>query len=276
MQGKTTYLRVGLIGAGEMGSGVGGWLAAHGADVRTTLEGRSAASADRVARAGIGVVEDLAAIARSCAMVLSIVPPDQALSVAESFAATFAGSFESPLYVDCNAVAPETVRKIGDVVTAAGIRFVDAGIIGGAPGDGREGPRIYACGADVAEFEQLTAYGLVVRPLDGPIGTASALKMCYGGLTKGITGIGSAMFACAENAGVSEALAQEFTASQPALNAWLARQIPPMYPKAYRWVGEMREIASFGRSEAGVPVIYEGLAERYAAIALAQTAKGKA
>ena len=275
MQGKSTYLRVGLIGAGEMGSGVGGWLATHGVDVRTTLQGRSAASAERIHAAGIGVVDDLAAIARSCALVLSIVPPDQALSVARSFAAAYAGGKESPLYVDCNAVAPETVRNIGDAVMAAGIRFVDAGIIGSAPGAGREGPRIYACGPDVAEFERLNAHGLVVRPLDGPIGTASALKMCYGGLTKGITGVGSAMFACAESGGVSEALAQEFAASQPALNAWLTRQIPTMYPKAYRWVGEMREIASFGGAEAGVPVMYEGLAQRYAAIAVAQTAKGK-
>jgi putative dehydrogenase len=275
MQGTTTYLRVGLIGAGEMGSGVGGWLAAHGVEVRTTLEGRSAASAERIARAGIRVVDDLAAIARSCAMVLSIVPPDQALAVAGNFAAAYAGGAESPLYVDCNAVAPETVRNIAGVITAAGIRFVDAGIIGGPPGDGA-GPRIYACGADVAEFERLTAYGLAVRPIDGPIGTASALKMCYGGLTKGITGVGAAMFACAERAGVGDALANEFTASQPALNTWLTRQIPTMYPKAYRWVGEMREIALFAGPEPGVPAMYEGLADRYAAIALAQTAKGKA
>ena len=276
MHGKMADLRIGLIGAGEMGSGVGGWLAAHGVDVRTTLYGRSAASAERIGRAGIGVVDDLAAVARSCALVLSIVPPDQALGVAESFAAAYAGGAEPPLYVDCNAVAPETVRKIGDVITAAGVRFVDAGIIGGPPREGYDGPHVYACGADVAEFERLTAYGLQVCPLDGPIGTASALKMCYGGLTKGITGIGAAMFACAEHGGVSEALAKEFAASQPALNAWLTRQIPTMYPKAYRWVGEMREIASFGNAEPGVGTMYEGLAERYAAIAAALTAKGPA
>lgn len=275
MQGKTTYLRVGLIGAGEMGSGVGGWLAAHGVDMRTTLTGRSAASAERIARAGIGVVDDLAAIARSCTMVLSIVPPDQALGVAESFAAAYAGGTTSLLFIDCNAVAPETARKISEVITVAGMRFVDAGIIGGTPREGSDEPHVYACGVDVAEFERLIAYGLTVRALDGPIGTASALKMCYGGLTKGITGIGSAMFACAEHGGVSEALEKEFSTSQPALYAWLTRQIPTMYPKAYRWDGEMREIASFGSPEPGVAVMYSGLAERYAAIGAAQTAKGK-
>jgi putative dehydrogenase len=276
MQEKATYLRIGLIGAGEMGSGVGGWLAAHGVDVRTTLAGRSAASAQRVQRAGIGIVDDLAAVARTCAMVLSIVPPDQALNAAKGFAAVYVSRAEAPVYVDCNAVAPETVKQIGDVITAAGLRFVDAGIVGGVPQEGYDGPHIYASGPHVAEFETLNAHGLQVRRLDGPVGLASAMKMCYGGLTKGITGIGSAMFACAEHAGVSEALTAEFSTSQPALFAWLTRQIPTMYPKAYRWDGEMREIASFGQAEAGVKAMYEGLADRYAAIGVAQKTKGPA
>jgi putative dehydrogenase len=274
MDAKATSTRVGLIGAGEMGSGIGGWLAGHGADVRTTLAGRSAASAERVNRAGIGTVEDLAAIARTCPLVLSIVPPDKALGVARAFAAAYARGSARVVYVDCNAIAPETASAIGAVIAAAGMGFVDAGIIGGPPKEGYDGPHIYACGPDVAAFEALNAHGLFVRPLAGEIGIASALKMCYGGLTKGITGVGSAMFACAEHGGVSEALAAEFSSSQPELYGWLTRQIPRMYPKAYRWDGEMREIAAFGKVEPGVAKMYEGLADRYAAIGVAQAAKG--
>jgi L-threonate 2-dehydrogenase len=266
--------RIGLIGAGEMGSGIGGRLVSRGADVRTTLAGRSAASAERIARAGIGTLADMEELARTSAIVLSIVPPDQALSVARSFAAAYVARAQPPLYVDCNAIAPETVARVDAVIAEAGIRFVDAGIIGGPPSDGYEGPKIYASGPHVAAFETLNARGLFVKPLEGPIGLASALKMCYGGLTKGITGIGSAMFACAENAGLSEVLAAEFSASQPALYAWLTRQIPTMYTKAYRWVGEMREIATFGKDEAGVAAMYDGIADRYAAIAQARTTKG--
>lgn len=273
MNGNAGPPRIGLIGAGEMGGGVGGWLASHGADVRTTLAGRSAASAERIGRTGITVVGGLAEVAR-CGLVLSIVPPDRAVSVAEGFVAAYVPRSEPPVYVDCNAIAPATARAVGAVVTAAGMRFVDAGIIGGAPREGYDGPHIYACGSDVAAFVALAAHGLHVRVLEGPIGVASALKMCYGGLTKGITGIGSAMFACAENSGLSAALEAEFSTSQPALFAWLTRQIPTMYPKAYRWDGEMREIAAFGRDEAGVSKMYEGLADRYAAIGVAQAAKG--
>jgi putative dehydrogenase len=244
--------------------------------VSTSLHGRSAASTERVRRAGITAVDDLATIARTCPIVLSIVPPDQALSVAEAFAAAYAGQRSAPLYVDCNAIAPVTAQSIGAVLTAAGIRFVDAGIIGGAPRDGYDGPNIYASGDDVAEFERLTAFGLRVRPLAGGPGVASALKMCYGGITKGVTAIGTAMFAAAEHAGLRDAFAAELAASQPALDAWFSRQIPPMYAKAYRWVGEMREIATFGEHEPAVPAIYEGFAQFYESIAATLKAQGTA
>jgi hypothetical protein len=98
--------------------------------------------------------------------------------------------------------------------------------------------------------------------------------MCYGGMTKGIIGIGAAMFACAERAGVADVLAQEFASSQPVLNTYLNASIPGMYPKAYRWVAEMREIASFGSDEPGVAEMYQGLAKRNKAVAEARAVKG--
>lgn len=115
-----------------------------------------------------------------------------------------------------------------------------------------------------------------MRPLEGGIGVASALKMCYAGISKGITAVGTAMFATSEHAGVHAALMAEMEVSQPALHAWLTRQISTMYPKAYRWVGEMREIAAFGDRTPGVAAIYEGFAQFYAAIAAGTTASGPA
>jgi 3-hydroxyisobutyrate dehydrogenase-like beta-hydroxyacid dehydrogenase len=256
-----------------MGSGVGGHLVAHGAEVWTTLAGRSAASAERIRKAGITPVADLAAIARGCPVVLSIVPPDRALAVAEAFAAAYAGGSEGLLYADCNAIAPATTERVGAVILAAGMRYVDASIIGAAPQIGRAGPHIYASGPHAAELAELNAFGLEVRPLDGPIGHASALKMSYAGITKAYTGIAAAMFAAAERSGVGPALKREFEEHQQALTGWLARQLPQIEPKAYRWIGEMREIGAFC---AGEPVaqIYEGMAQYYEAIAAAQTAKG--
>jgi putative dehydrogenase len=274
-------IRIGVIGTGEMGSGVGGHLVVHGAEVYTTLAGRSAASAERVNRAGIAVVENLAELARSCPLVLSILPPDRVLAAAEAFVEARGHGGEATLYVDCNAIAPSTTRAVGNTIAAAGIRYVDASIIGAAPRSGqdeRDGPHIYACGAaaDVAEFAGLTAYGLEIRPLDGPIGVASALKMSYAGITKAYTAIGAAMFEHAERAGVGPALRREFEEHQVALNAWLARMIPTMYPKAYRWIGEMREIGAFNADEPGLGSLYEGLAEYYTSIAELMATKGQA
>jgi 3-hydroxyisobutyrate dehydrogenase-like beta-hydroxyacid dehydrogenase len=265
-------LRIGVIGTGEMGAGVGGHLVAHGAEVWTTLAGRSAASAERVGRAGITVVDGLEPLARACSVVLSILPPDRALVVAEAFAGAARGSGGRPLYVDCNSIAPETARRIGEIVTAAGARFADASIIGAPPRAGHSGPRIYACGPHVAEVEALTAYGLEILPLAGPIGVASALKMCWAGIGKAYIGIGAAIFAQAERNGIAEELMGEFTRRPHALTDYLPPATSRMYRKAYRWIGEMREIETFCASaEPGVPSIYDGLAEYYTAIAETET-----
>jgi putative dehydrogenase len=267
-------VNVGLIGTGEMGAGIGGLLVAGGATVRTSLAGRSAASAERIRVAGVLAV-DAAEVAATSEIVLSIVPPDRALEVARAFCATLPPSGNRPLYVDANAIAPATARAIDDVIRHAGVRFLDAGIIGSAPGPGYAGPRMYVAGPDAAAFAAaLGACGLEVRIVDGTIGAASALKMSYGGTTKAVTAIGYAMFASAEHAGVGEALAAEFADSQPALHAWLQRQLTVMPRKAYRWVGEMREVATYGAAEPGVATIYEGIAQEYEAIANARLVPG--
>ena len=86
---------------------------------------------------------------------------------------------------------------------------------------------------------RLNGFGLDTRLVDGPAGAASALKMSYAGLTKGFTALGAAMMLGAERAGCAEALRAELAESQPHFLAWLSRQVPRMYPKAYRWVAEM-------------------------------------
>jgi 3-hydroxyisobutyrate dehydrogenase-like beta-hydroxyacid dehydrogenase len=268
-------LRVGVIGTGEMGAGVGGHLVAHGAEVLTTLAGRGAASAERVHRAGITVVEDLTPLARTCSIVLSIVPPDRAVAVAEAFAAACSGASERPLFVDCNSIALETSQQIERIVTAAGARYLDGSIIGAPPSIGKSGPHIYAAGAaaDVAAFADLAGYGLEIRPLDGPIGTASALKMCYAGITKAYIGIGIAMFDIAESRGVGAALAREFAEKSKSVAEMLPPTTSRMYRKANRWIGEMREIEAFAGGVTGLASLYEGLAQYYSAVAEAEAAK---
>jgi len=116
-------------------------------------------------------------------------------------------------------------------------------------------------------MSDLGKFGLDVQIVDGPIGAASALKMSYAGLTKGLIAIGAAMVAGARRAGLSVALRAELERSQPELLRMLCARVPAMFPKAYRWVAEMEQIGEFlGSTEDGA-AIYEGIARLYEQIA---------
>ena len=107
----------------------------------------------------------------------------------------------------------------------------------------------------------------MVRLLDGPLSAASALKMSYGGITKGITAIAAAMFIAADRGGSADALFRELKESQPQLLAWFSRQITFMYPKAYRWVAEMEEVSDFTAENAASKQMYAAIAQFYEHIA---------
>jgi L-threonate 2-dehydrogenase len=256
---------VAIIAPGEMGSAVGRRLKEQGARILTMLAGRSAASAARAARAGFEIIDDRQRLVAEARFILSIVPPGEALALAESFVPALAEARHDPVYVDCNAVSPATAERIGAALARGRCRYVDAGIIGPPPAP-RARTVFYASGAPAGELKRLAPLGLEVRVLDAPIGAASALKMSYAGLTKGITALGSAVTLGAARGGTSAALLAELRESQPALLPYLAR-LPTMFPKAYRWVAEMEEIAAFLAEDAGARQIYEGAARLYARLA---------
>ena len=128
---------------------------------------------------------------------------------------------------------------------------------------GQVGPTFYASGPTRRRFAALAEHGLDIRVLDGPLSAASALKMSYGGITKGVTALGAAMMLAATRGGSADALGRELAASQPELLAWFQRQISGMYPKAYRWVAEMEEVSGFGGENAETAEIYAGIAKFY-------------
>jgi L-threonate 2-dehydrogenase len=262
---------VAIIAPGTMGSAVGERLVAHGLQVRTVLDGRSAASADRARAAGMVPV----AIEQAAEVdfVLSIVPPAAALSLAEQFASILVGTRSKPVYADCNAVSPRTVDRIAAVIADTGSDFVDAGIIGGPPKPGTKGPVFYASGSAAGRLSQLVQFGLDVRVLGTSIGAASALKMSYAGITKGLTALASVMIMAATRAGSADALRRELGESQPALLSWCARQIPGVFSKAHRWVGEMEEIAEFVGDDPAGEQIFIGAAQLYATLASGQHEK---
>ena len=256
---------VGIVAQGEMGSAVAKRLTGNGLAVVTVLEGRSAQSVKRAEAAGMKAVS-LDAFC-DAGIILSIVPPAEGQSLAQRLAPWLSAATAKPIYVDCNAVNPRTVEAIAAIVRPAGCPFVDAGIIGGPPKADYAGPTFYLSGERARDVAVLNEFGLPCEVLEGPVGAASALKMSYAGITKGLTALASVMILAATRAGTAEALHRELARSQPALLAWFERQVPSMFGKAYRWVGEMEEIAGFVENDAAGRDLFDGAARLYQRLA---------
>ncbi|HET9489014.1 MAG TPA: DUF1932 domain-containing protein [Methylomirabilota bacterium] len=231
---------VGLLHPGEMGSTVGATVVASGARVVWASEGRSLATQARARETGLEDVRTLSALVQASQVILSVVPPHGALDLANAVAALgFRGR-----YVDANAVAPETTRQIGRVVEAAGARFVDGGIIG--PAARRRGTtRIYLSGPAAPEIAGLFAAGpLDAIALDAPAGAASAVKVAYAGWNKGSQALLAAIRAFAVAEGVDAAVLAEWKISKPEVPGLSERAFSDNARKAWRFVGEMDEIAA--------------------------------
>jgi L-threonate 2-dehydrogenase len=256
---------VAVIAPGMMGAAVGKRLVDNGVKVLTSLTGRSAETATRAKAAGMAAAgdEEIAA----CDFILSILPPGDAVALAERFQPALKASNAKPVYVDCNAINPKTVDRVAAVIAPTDCPFVDSGIIGSPPKPGDAGPRFYASGPAAPRFAGLRQYGLDVRVLDGATSAASALKMSYAGITKGTQAIGAAMMLAATRAGSAEALFAELSSSQKEMFAWFKRGLALMPPKAYRWVAEMHEIAGFVGEDPTAHELYEGAAHFYERIA---------
>ena len=254
-----------VIAPGMMGSAVAKRLTSSGAEVRTLLTGRSAATVARAHAAGM-IATSREQVAEAD-FILSIVPPGEALALAESLVPAIRASTRKPVYLDCNAVSPDTVLRIERVVRESGASFVDGGIIGPPPEPDSSKTRIYLSGPDAARVAILENYGLSMPVQPGPVGAASAMKMSYAGITKGFTALGATMMLAATRGGTAEALIAEMKISQPALLQWLTAQMPKMHSKAYRWVAEMEEIAGFVGADQTGDGFYQSAALLYQRVA---------
>ena len=264
---------IAVVAQGAMGAGVGGRLVERGLRVVTSLAGRSEGSAKRAAAVGMIPVSD-----EECAKAdffLSIVPPSDALALASRMSAIIAGSNHKPVYVDCNAVSPPTKVEIGQTVAKSGAPFVDVGIIGLPPRPNYDGPSFIVAGPESSQFVPLGEFGLKLRVVDGPVGAASAVKMSYAGITKGVTALGSMMMLASTRAGVAEELRAQLERSHPYFMQNFTRAVPDMFDKAYRFVGEMEEIADFVGEDPQARQMYLAFADFYRRIAADVTGENK-
>ena len=243
-------ISLGVLYPGEMGAAIGKCLTGRGYTVLWASQGRGPATAARAAAAGLTDAGTVAEVAARAEVILSVCPPHAALEVARSVAG-FSG-----LFVDANAIAPQTARSVAAVLGAA--RFVDGGIIGPPPAPGADpaagnGTRLYLAGEPADEVAALFAGTPVgARVVDGGIGAASAVKMAYAAWTKGTTALLLAARALAHHEQVEGTLLEEWALSQPALAGQVQGAARSAAAKGWRWDAEMTEIAA-AMAAAGLP-----------------------
>lgn len=262
-----------ILAPGAMGAALAARLVAGGADVVTVLTGRSPRTIERALAAGMRDVQ-MAEIS-NVDTVLSIVPPAQALPLAQRLAPVLAAGARKPVFVDCNAINPQTVARLQDTIEPTGCAFVDGSLIGMPPREGYDGPTLFLSGAQAHRLAALAPCGLRAHVLDAPVGAASALKMCYGGITKGMIALASAMMLASVRHGVDRALLEEMGRSQAALLAGFSKSIPDMFGKAARWIPEMQEVAAMLGTDQPEGRMFEAMASFYDRLAQDQVGDGR-
>lgn len=250
---------IAVLGTGDMGSAVGAALAGAGYRVVTDLSGRGRESRELAARAGIEDLGSLGAVAGAAGLFLSIVPPAAAGDLAGRAAAAIDRTGARLLYADCNAIAPATVAEIARRFAATATPFLDVGIIGPPPRPGRGAPtRFYVAGAERARLLTLQVPGVRFIDMGPDTGRASAIKMCYAALNKGVDALYTAILLAAEQLGVRSELMDELHASQTEAAHRMAARVPFLAATAARFCGEMREIAASFAAAGVTPDFHHG------------------
>ena len=259
--------KIGVTSPGDMGQGVAMRLKACGFGVYAALEGRSERTAELAKQAGLEDVGSIRKLVETCDAIFSVLNPGAALDNARDVAAAMRSTGRKIVYVDCNAIAPQTGHEIERLIRDAGGVFIDAGIIGPPP-RGKAKTKLYVSGPEAAALSEcIVDDQLRVRVVGERIGDASAVKMCYASMTKGTVALGMELLIAARKLGVDQALEAEFRESQPDLHESVVSRSVSMPPKAYRWVPEMLEIAKTFEGVGLTPRMFQGAADMFEHIA---------
>ncbi len=239
---------IGILHPGAMGLSIAGSAQNSGSTVYWASEGRSPQTAERAARLGLSDAQTLAVLCETCSVIFSVCPP----AAAEALATDVLAQGFRGLYVDMNAIAPQRVARIAAMMQAHGTRFVSGSIIGG-PAWEPNSTWLYLSGQDAQSVADLFAAGpLETAVLGDEIGKASALKMCFAAYSKGTTALLSAVMAAAEALNVREDLERQWSRNGSPFAEQAAKNVQQVTAKAWRFSGEMDEIAAT-LSDAGLP-----------------------
>ncbi|MBL6595437.1 MAG: NAD(P)-dependent oxidoreductase [Candidatus Puniceispirillum sp.] len=255
-----TLTTVAILMPGDMGHGCASQFRQHGLRVVTCLAGRSQRTKSLADKAGLENFSSLGDLVQSVDLILSILPPEHALSQAQDVATAMRATGAYPDYVDCNAISPTTTKQVAASFDSLPARFIDGGIIGLNPVKENGRTRLYVSGQGTSLVRQLDGRGIIVRDLGDEIGRASAMKMIYASSTKGAFTLFAAVAVMAELAGLRDEIFHELEQSQPTTMATIKRMMPRIPLDAKRWIFEMEEIARTYDTLGMTPHFHQGAA----------------
>ena len=243
---------IAILSPGNMGSAVGAHLAQAGYRVIADLTDRSDFTRRRAAKAGIDDAGSLDAVVTESDLVMSILDPALAVEMAEKVAAAMTRGGATPVYADCNAIAPATAQRLAAIVEGAGAAFVDVGIIGGAPAEGRAFPRFCTSGPAAGRLDELDGKGVTILHVGDEIGQGSAIQICNGAFTKGAFALYTSVMLAAARFGFADQLRPQLQRGQAGTAERLDEAIVRLPSLSHRYIGEMEEVAqTFG--DIGLP-----------------------
>ena len=240
--------KVGILHPGAMGISVAASAQNSGNALFWASEGRSSQTRARAEKHTLIDTHTLERLCQTCSIIVSVCPPHAAETVAHQ---VLANSFQG-LYLDANAIAPQRAERIGAAMAKRGVAFVDGGIIGG-PAWKPDTTWLYLSGKEAERAANcFTAGPLQTEVIGEEIGKASALKMCFAAYTKGTTALICAILAAAEGWNVRHELAQQWSRNGSDFAAQAEQRATRVTAKAWRFAGEMEEIAATF-AETGLP-----------------------
>ena len=251
--------KIGILHPGEMGISIAASAINNGHQVFWMSQSRSDKTRARAENHNLIEIDSLFRFCQICEMIISVCPPHSAEEVATSvLEAGFQG-----LYLDANAISPQRAVKIGHMLNVNNIRFVDGGIIGGPAWRPKE-TWLYLSGKHSDEIAGCFVNGpLEIKIMGNEIGKASALKMCYAAYSKGTTALLAAILAAAESLAVGNELNELWDMDNAGFSEQANRRATRVTAKAWRFEGELLEIASTFEN-VGLPSgFHEAAAEIY-------------
>jgi 3-hydroxyisobutyrate dehydrogenase-like beta-hydroxyacid dehydrogenase len=261
--------KIGMLHPGEMGVSIAASAINSGHDVFWASNHRSEKTRTRSEKHGLRDLKSLAELCKTCEIIICICPPHAAEDVAKQ---VVEHGFKG-IYLEANAISPKRAIQIGQMLSTKNIHFIDGGIIGGPAWESKS-TWLYLSGEYANQIADCFSNGpLETKIIGDEIGKASALKMCYAAYSKGTTALLCAVLGTAESLGVREELYQQWDRDEAGFSEQIIRRATRVTAKAWRFEGEMREIAGTFH-EAGLPQeFHEAAAEIYRRISGFKDAK---